>query len=45
VTQLIDYEAFCGVPGHEHDGGSAGKEWDIEPTASPICWNKNSQST
>jgi molybdopterin/thiamine biosynthesis adenylyltransferase/rhodanese-related sulfurtransferase len=32
VTRLIDYEAFCGVPGHDHDEGSAGKDWDIEPT-------------
>ncbi|HJS29021.1 MAG TPA: molybdopterin-synthase adenylyltransferase MoeB [Anaerolineales bacterium] len=32
VTELIDYEAFCGVPGHDHeDEGSAGIEWDITP--------------
>ncbi|MCL4560378.1 MAG: molybdopterin-synthase adenylyltransferase MoeB [Chloroflexi bacterium] len=31
VTHLIDYEEFCGVPGHDHDMGSAGVEWDIEP--------------
>jgi molybdopterin/thiamine biosynthesis adenylyltransferase/rhodanese-related sulfurtransferase len=31
VTELIDYEAFCGVPGHDHDEGSAGGGWDIEP--------------
>jgi molybdopterin/thiamine biosynthesis adenylyltransferase/rhodanese-related sulfurtransferase len=29
VTELIDYEAFCGVPGHDHDEGSAGARWDI----------------
>jgi adenylyltransferase/sulfurtransferase len=29
VTELIDYEAFCGVPGHDHDEGSAGSGWDI----------------
>ncbi len=29
VTELIDYEAFCGVPGHNHDEGSAGEGWDI----------------
>jgi adenylyltransferase/sulfurtransferase len=29
VTELIDYEAFCGVPGFNHDEGSAGKNWDI----------------
>jgi len=33
VTELIDYEAFCGVPAHDHDEGSAGAEWDIEATA------------
>jgi len=32
VTELIDYEAFCGVPGHDHDESSAGEGWDIEPT-------------
>ena len=29
VTELIDYEAFCGVPGHDHEDGSAGADWDI----------------
>jgi rhodanese-related sulfurtransferase len=29
VTELIDYDAFCGVPGLEHDEGSAGMDWDI----------------
>lgn len=29
VTELIDYEAFCGVPGHDHEEGSAGAGWDI----------------
>jgi len=29
VTELIDYDAFCGVPGRDHDDGSAGMEWDI----------------
>ncbi len=32
VTELIDYEAFCGVPGHDHEEGSAGAGWDIEAT-------------
>jgi adenylyltransferase/sulfurtransferase len=32
VTQLIDYEAFCGMPGHDHDEGSAGAGWDITAT-------------
>jgi len=30
VTDLIDYEDFCGVPSHDHeDDGSAGAGWDI----------------
>jgi adenylyltransferase/sulfurtransferase len=29
VTELIDYEAFCGVPGHDHEDGSVGGGWDI----------------
>jgi adenylyltransferase/sulfurtransferase len=31
ITELIDYEEFCGVPGHDHESGSAGAEWDISP--------------
>jgi len=30
VTELIDYEAFCGVPGHDHEDGSVGGGYDIE---------------
>jgi sulfur-carrier protein adenylyltransferase/sulfurtransferase len=30
VTELIDYEAFCGVPGHDHEEGAVGGGWDIE---------------
>ena len=30
VTELIDYEAFCGVPGHDHDTGEVGGGWDID---------------
>ncbi|MBS1249624.1 MAG: putative adenylyltransferase/sulfurtransferase MoeZ [Chloroflexi bacterium] len=29
VTELIDYEEFCGMPAHDHGAGSAGEEWDI----------------
>jgi molybdopterin/thiamine biosynthesis adenylyltransferase/rhodanese-related sulfurtransferase len=29
ITELIDYEAFCGMPMHDHDTGSAGADWDI----------------
>jgi sulfur-carrier protein adenylyltransferase/sulfurtransferase len=32
IKELIDYEAFCGVPGHDHDESSAGAGWDITPT-------------
>lgn len=32
VTELIDYDAFCGVPGRSHDEGSAGSGWDITAT-------------
>ena len=32
VTHLIDYEEFCGIPGHEIETGSAGEPWDITPT-------------
>ena len=31
VTELIDYEDFCGLPAHDHDSGSAGEGWDITP--------------
>lgn len=29
IKELIDYEEFCGVPGHDHESGSAGADWDI----------------
>ncbi len=32
VTELIDYEQFCGVPGHDHEVESAGLGWDITPS-------------
>jgi molybdopterin/thiamine biosynthesis adenylyltransferase/rhodanese-related sulfurtransferase len=32
VTELIDYQAFCGLPGGEAERGSAGDAWDITPT-------------
>lgn len=31
VTELIDYEAFCGVPSHDRDEGRLPSEWEIEP--------------
>jgi adenylyltransferase/sulfurtransferase len=32
VTELIDYEEFCGIPAHDTTEGSAGEEWDISPS-------------
>ncbi len=32
VTELIDYDAFCGLPGHPLEEGSVGEEWDISAT-------------
>ena len=29
ISELIDYEDFCGMLAHDHDAGSAGKDWDI----------------
>ncbi len=29
IKEPIDYEEFCGVPGFDHDEGSAGADWDI----------------
>jgi adenylyltransferase/sulfurtransferase len=29
ITELINYEEFCGVPAHDHETGSAGEGWDI----------------
>jgi adenylyltransferase/sulfurtransferase len=31
VTALIDYEEFCGVPGHDLEEGRLASEWEIEP--------------
>jgi molybdopterin/thiamine biosynthesis adenylyltransferase/rhodanese-related sulfurtransferase len=30
VTELIDYEAFCGVPGHDREGAGLKSEWEID---------------
>ncbi len=32
ITQLIDYEAFCGVPGQDNNGSSGEPDWEIEPS-------------
>jgi adenylyltransferase/sulfurtransferase len=31
VTELIDYEAFCGVPGHDRSESHLAAAWEIEP--------------
>jgi adenylyltransferase/sulfurtransferase len=31
ITELIDYEAFCGVPSHDHEEGRLESKWEIEP--------------
>ncbi len=31
IKELMDYDEFCGVPGHHHDDTSAGADWDIAP--------------
>jgi len=31
ITELIDYEAFCGVPGHDHEESEAVSGWEITP--------------
>jgi adenylyltransferase/sulfurtransferase len=42
ITELIDYEEFCGVPMHDQDEGSAGADWDI--TAAELAELLNSDS-
>ena len=32
ITELVDYEAFCGVPGHDRAEDQLPSEWEIEPT-------------
>jgi len=31
ITTLIDYEAFCGVPGHDRADTGLAAEWEVEP--------------
>ena len=33
ITELIDYEAFCGVPGHDHEDDGSVSSWDIDAPA------------
>lgn len=30
ITALIDYEEFCGMPGHDHEGEETVSSWDID---------------
>lgn len=32
ISELIDYEEFCGVPGHDLDEEQLPSEWEIEPS-------------
>lgn len=32
ITRLIDYEAFCGVPGHDLEEGRLPEQWEISAT-------------
>jgi molybdopterin/thiamine biosynthesis adenylyltransferase/rhodanese-related sulfurtransferase len=32
ITELIDYETFCGVPGHDHEEGRLAPQWEISPS-------------
>jgi len=29
ITELIDYELFCGMPANDHGEGAAGADWDL----------------
>jgi adenylyltransferase/sulfurtransferase len=29
IKELIDYEEFCGTPGHDHEDGDAGSSFDV----------------
>lgn len=33
ITDLIDYQEFCGLPHQDHEAGTAGADWDITATA------------
>jgi adenylyltransferase/sulfurtransferase len=43
VTELIDYEAFCGVPGYDHEQGAVGGDWDITATELAKILNSGNQ--
>lgn len=30
ITELIDYEAFCGMPGHDHEESETANHWDVD---------------
>lgn len=33
ITHLIDYEEFCGIPGHDHEAPAGEEDWEITPQA------------
>lgn len=42
ITELIDYEQFCGMPMDDHqNAGSAGEEWDITPRQLKERWESD----
>ncbi len=43
ITELIDYEEFCGVPGHDREEDLLPTEWDIEPSMVAERLNKGDQ--
>ena len=43
IKELIDYEEFCGVPGHDHEDGSAGAGLDI--TAKELSEHVNASTS
>jgi molybdopterin/thiamine biosynthesis adenylyltransferase/rhodanese-related sulfurtransferase len=45
VTELIDYEAVCGVPSHDHEEGSAGVDWDITATELAVILKNGNGNT
>jgi adenylyltransferase/sulfurtransferase len=43
ITELIDYEAFCGVPGYDHEEGAVGGDWDITAVELGLTLNRAGQ--
>ncbi len=42
LTELVDYEQFCGMPMHDHQGATpASNEWDVTPIELKQQWDAN----